>query len=240
MLTSSKAISEDRTITREKYSELKLEAEWLKVSTDYLTAQPGAALVWTYATNAAITVTRLGGNSTLGSGSFYVVRHSDYSSTTSDNYTMKLPTLEGDISIPTLVDTLTLHGRDSKIVVTDYDVRGIQLSYSTAEIFTHQRFENATVLVVYTGPDETNELAVKVTSSSLVVPDSVRVNRSEELITLAWATSPTRRIVQIDDLYIYILGIEILSHLLGVWLMNKQTGIRLIIIGCPKSMALRR
>ncbi|KAI1448978.1 glycoside hydrolase family 35 protein [Annulohypoxylon stygium] len=199
------AISEDRTITREKYSELKLEAEWLKVSTDYLTAQPGAALVWTYATNAAITVTRLGGNSTLGSGSFYVVRHSDYSSTTSDNYTMKLPTLEGDISIPTLVDTLTLHGRDSKIVVTDYDVRGIQLSYSTAEIFTHQRFENATVLVVYTGPDETNELAVKVTSSSLVVPDSVRVNRSEELITLAWATSPTRRIVQIDDLYIYIL-----------------------------------
>ncbi|KAI0885950.1 glycoside hydrolase family 35 protein [Annulohypoxylon maeteangense] len=223
------AISEDRTIVREKYSELKLEAEWLKVSPDYLTAQPGAALVWTYATNAAITVTRLAGNSTLGSGSFFVVRHSDYSSTTSDSYTMKLPTSEGDISIPTLFDKFTLHGRDSKIIVTDYDVQGIKLLYSTAEILTHQRFQNATVLLVYSGPTEINELAVKTTGGSLVVSDdSIKINRTEGLVTLAWATSPTRRVVQIDRFHIYILD---RNSAYKYWIPEISKSLSLIING---------
>lgn len=200
------AISEDRSLTREKYSELKLQAEWLRVSPSYLTAEPGAALIWTYANNAAITVTRLAGNSTLGAGSFFVVRHSDYSSTSSDHYKMKLPTSKGDVSIPTLFNELTLHGRDSKIMATDYDVRGIRLLYATAEIFTHQRFGNRTVLVVYSGPNETNELAVQINSTSLIVGDeSVMVNKTEDLVTLAWSTETTRRTVRIDDFYIYIL-----------------------------------
>ncbi|KAK6952112.1 hypothetical protein Daesc_006643 [Daldinia eschscholtzii] len=200
------AISEDRSLTREKYSELKLQAEWLKVSPDYLTAEPGAALVWTYANNAAITVTRLAGNGSAGRGSFFVVRHSDYSRTASDNYKMKLPTLKGDISVPTLVDELTLHGRDSKIIVTDYDVRGFKLLYSTAEILTHQKFGNTIVLVVYSGANEMNELAVQIEgTSSVISDDSIKVNRTEHLVTLAWATPEARNIVQIDNLHIYIL-----------------------------------
>ncbi|KAI1104565.1 glycoside hydrolase family 35 protein [Jackrogersella minutella] len=223
------AISEDRTITREKYSELKLEAEWLKVSPDYLTANPGAALVWTYANNAAITVTRLAGNSTLGTGSFFIVRHSDYSATTSDDYTMKLPTLKGDISIPTLVDALTLHGRDSKIVVTDYDVRGIKLLYSTAEIFTHQKFENTTVLFIYSGPNEMNELAVEDTDSARVVTDdSVKVNRSEGLVTLAWDTSPARRVVQVGNFYIYIID---RNSAYNYWVPEINESLSLIVNG---------
>ncbi|KAI2637638.1 glycoside hydrolase family 35 protein [Hypomontagnella submonticulosa] len=200
------AISEDRSITREKYSELKLQAEWLKVSPEYLITEPGAALVWTYANNAAITVTRLAGNSTLGSESFFVVRHSDYSSMASDNYTMKLPTLAGDVSIPKIFDSLTLHGRDSKIVVTDYDVRGTRLLYSTAEILTHQRFGNTTVLLVYSGPDETNELAVHINNTSPVEADeSVTVNQSGGLVTMAWSTNSTRRIIRLGGFHIYIL-----------------------------------
>ncbi|KAI0847619.1 glycoside hydrolase family 35 protein [Daldinia vernicosa] len=200
------AISEDRSLRREKYSELKLQAEWLKVSPDYLTAEPGAALVWTYADNAAITVTRLAGNSTSGSGSFFVVRHSDYSRTASDNYTMKLPTLKGEISIPTLFDDLTLHGRDSKIIVTDYDVRGIKLLYSTAEILTHQKFGNTTALFVYSGPNEMNELAVQINDTfSVISDDSVKVNRTEGLITLGCSTPDARNIVKIDNFHIYIL-----------------------------------
>ncbi|KAI1801737.1 glycoside hydrolase family 35 protein [Daldinia bambusicola] len=200
------AISEDRSLTREKYSELKLQAEWLKVSPDYLTAEPGPALVWTYANNAAITVTRLAGNSSAGNGSFFVVRHSDYTRTASDNYTMKLPTSKGDITIPTLFDDLTLNGRDSKIIVTDYDVRGIKLLYSTAEILTHQKFGNTAVLIVYSGANEINELAVQIESTSPVISnDSVKVNRTDHLVTLAWSTPQTRTIVQIDDFHIYIL-----------------------------------
>ncbi|OTA54670.1 glycoside hydrolase family 35 protein [Hypoxylon sp. EC38] len=223
------AISEDRTLTREKYSELKLQAEWLKVSPDYLTAEPGAALVLTYANNMAITVTRLGGNSTLGSGSFFVVRHSDYTSTASDNYTMKLPTLKGDISIPTLFDSLTLHGRDSKIVATDYDVGGTRILYSTAEIFTHQKFDDTTVLIVYSGPNEMNELAVQTTSTSpIVANDSIIMNRTDDLVTLAWSTSPERRIVQIGDFHIYIL---VRNSAYKYWVSEISKSSSLIVYG---------
>ncbi|KAI0138059.1 glycoside hydrolase family 35 protein [Hypoxylon sp. NC0597] len=223
------AISEDRTLTREKYSELKLEAEWLKVSPGYLTAAPGAALVLTYASNVAITVTRLAGNSTSGSGSFFVVRHSDYTSSASDNYTMKLPTSRGDVSIPKLFDSLTLHGRDSKIVATDYDVRGTKLLYSTAEIFTHQKFDNVTVLLVYSGPNEMNELAVQTTSASpIVANDSIIVNRTDDLVTLAWVAATKRRIVQIDDFHIYILD---RNSAYNYWVPEMSKSLSLIVNG---------
>ncbi|KAI2617103.1 glycoside hydrolase family 35 protein [Hypoxylon sp. NC1633] len=223
------AIAEDRSLRREKYSELKLQAEWLKVSPGYLTAQPGAALVWTYADNAAITVTRLADNSTLREGSFFVVRHSDYSSTSSNSYTLKLPTQQGVLSIPTLFPALTLHGRDSKIIATDYDVRGVKVLYSTAEILTHQRFENTIVLVVYSGANETNELAVQTTSkSTIAADDSITVNRTNSLVTLAWATESTRRTVRIGNLHIHILD---RNSAYNYWVPEIDKSLSLIVYG---------
>ncbi|KAI1488554.1 beta-galactosidase precursor [Biscogniauxia mediterranea] len=201
------AISEDRSITSEKYSELKLLAEWLKVSPDYVVTNPGVAAILTYATNAAITVTKLSGNTTSGQGSFFVVRHSNYATTSASSYRMNVPTSKGTISIPKLFDQLILNGRDSKIMATDYHVRGHKLLYSTAEIFTHQKYKDKTVLVVYTGPNETNELAVEVEGLPHIIADeTILVNKTYGLVTLAWKTSTTRRIVQIDDeLHVYIL-----------------------------------
>ncbi|KAI1501878.1 beta-galactosidase precursor [Biscogniauxia marginata] len=201
------AISEDRSVSREKYSELKLQAEWFKVSPNYLVTTPGAAVVLTYATNVAITVTRLSGNTSLGEGCFFIIRHSSYARTSSDTYRLKLPTSEGTISIPKLFNELTLNGRDSKIIVTDYNVRGLTLLYSTAEIFTHQKYEDKTILVVYTGPNEANELALKVEGIPNVVADeSIKVSRTSELITLAWNTSTSRRVVQVNnDFHIYLI-----------------------------------
>lgn len=199
-------IKEDLTITREKYSELKLISEWLKVSPGYLTANPELAGT-KYSSNSAVTVTRLEGNDTARNGSFYVIRHSDYTSTSPSNYTLQVPSSRGDVSIPVLAETLTLNGRDSKIIVTDYDVRGRNLLYSTAEILTHQKFENTTVLVVYTGPDEVNELSVEISGSSEIITDeSITVSRNTTTVTLAWSTSEDRRTAQIDDLHIYILS----------------------------------
>ncbi|KAK6081556.1 glycosyl hydrolase family 35 [Seiridium cupressi] len=197
------AIKEDLTITRGKYSELKLIAEWLKVSPSYLTAKPGVAEILTYCSNPAITVTRLEGDKAAGSGSFFVLRHSDYTSTSSTGYTLTLPTSRGKVSIPALYGSLTLNGRDSKIVVTDYDVHGFQLIYSTAEIFTHQKYDSKTVLVVYTGPGETNELAIKTSSvPKIIAGDSVAVHHDTDIAILTWATSGERKVIKVDDLYI--------------------------------------
>ncbi|KAI4602150.1 hypothetical protein KJ359_009387 [Pestalotiopsis sp. 9143b] len=201
------AISEDLTVGRKKYSELKLIAEWLKVSPGYITAKPGAAEVLTYCSDPAITVTRLNGDSTTGSGSFFVVRHSDYTSTTSTTYKLELPTSKGKLAIPALYGSLTLNGRDSKFAVTDYNVHGISLVYSTAEILTHQKYSDRVILVVYTGAGETNELAIKTSHKPKVIAgDSLAVHHDGEMAIMTWDTSNVRKVVRVGDLFIFAIG----------------------------------
>lgn len=142
-------------------------------------------------------------------GSFFIVRHSDYTSEASTNYTLSLPTSAGNITIPQLGGSLTLNGRDSKVHLTDYPVGASKLLYSTAEVFTWQAFENQTVLVVYGGPNELHELAVAGSATgSLVEGDGVTIQASNSSVILQWTTSTDRRIVQVGDLFIYILGMS--------------------------------
>lgn len=117
---------------REKYSEAKLEANFLKVSPAYLTAIPGNVTNGSFVDNGALAVTQLVGKST----NFYVVRHAAYNTLDSTNYKFIIPTSSGNITIPQLGGELSLNGRDSKFHVTDYDVGGVNLLYSSAEIFT--------------------------------------------------------------------------------------------------------
>jgi hypothetical protein len=53
------AISENRHVSREKYSETKIQAHFLKVSPAYLTALPGQASNTSHTDDSAITVTPL-------------------------------------------------------------------------------------------------------------------------------------------------------------------------------------
>ena len=63
-------ITEDRQVYREKYSEAKLEANFLKVSPAYLTAKPGTRSTTAYTDRSDLAVTPLWGNQT----NFYVIR----------------------------------------------------------------------------------------------------------------------------------------------------------------------
>lgn len=197
-------IRENRAVDREKYSELKLEAQFFKVSPGYLTSSAATSpTTGIYNTNTAIVTTPVTG----ANGSFFIVRHSDYTSQASTNYTLSLPTSAGNITIPQLGGSLTLNGRDSKVHLTDYPVGDSKLLYSTAEVFTWQVFEDKTVLVVYGGPNELHELAVVGTSTgSLVEGDGVTIQQSNSSVILQWTTSAERRIVQVGDLFVYVLG----------------------------------
>lgn len=196
-------ISEDRAVDREKYSELKLQANFIKVSPGYLVASAAnSSSTGVYNTNSDIVTTPVVG----ANGSFFVVRHSDYTSEDSSNYTLTLPTSQGTISVPQLGGSLTLNGRDSKVHVTDYPVGDSTLLYSTAEIFTWQAYDSKTVLVVYGGPDELHELAVLgVANATLVEGDGVTIRQTNSSVVAQWQTSTDRRIVRVGDLYIYIL-----------------------------------
>jgi len=135
-----------------------------------------------------------------------VVRHSDYQTETAETYKLNLATSKGSLSIPQLGGSLTLSGRDSKWHVTDYDLGGTTLLYSTAEIFTWKKFNSKTALVVYSGPGEAHELAVVSSSPATVVEGTgVTTQSSNGTTILNWQTSSTRRVIQVGSLFVYIL-----------------------------------
>lgn len=196
-------ITEERLVHREKYSQAKLLASFLQASPAYLTAvaQNNSHANGSYTGNEAIATTAVLGNVT----NFFVVRHAVYNTFDSTEYTITLPTSKGNITVPQLGGSLSLHGRDSKIYVTDYDVGGSNLLYSTAEIFTRKKYGEKTVLVLYTGPDETNEIAV-LGSVTVTKGDGIDQADKDGVTVLKFATSPTQRVVTFSNgLTIYIV-----------------------------------
>lgn len=171
-------------------------------------ANPGSLTTSTYTNNANLAVTPLLGSNSSAS-SFFVIRHSDYTSQASVEYKLTVPTSAGNLTIPQLGGSLTLSGRDSKIHVTDYDVAGTNILYSTAEVFTWKKVNNDKVLVLYGGPGEHHEFAVSGESTSSVVEGSTSGITSKKVgnaLVVAWDVSSTRRIVQVGNLKVFLLG----------------------------------
>lgn len=200
------AITEERAIWREKYSEQKLEANFLKASPAYLTATPHLGVNGTYGAPSSIAITTLLGNGTRTN--FYVVRHADFTSTDNTQYTLALLTSIGDVEIPQLGGHLTLNGRDSKFHVTDYDVGGINLIYSSAEIFTWARGPGPTrVLILYGGAGETHEfaLASHLGKPTVLEGDGIKIQQRGSTWVVQWHVTPARRIIRVVDLEVYLL-----------------------------------
>jgi hypothetical protein len=183
-----------------------LIGNFVKVSPSYLLATPGSLTTSGYADTPDLAVTPLLGN---GTGSYFVVRHSDYTSQASTSYKLTVPTSAGNLTIPQLGGTLTLNGRDSKVHVVDYDVAGTNILYSTAEVFTWKKFGDSKVLILYGGPGEHHELAISSKSNAQVIEGpqlKATSKKAGDVVVIAWDVSPSRRIVQIDDLKIFLLG----------------------------------
>jgi hypothetical protein len=199
-------IKENRMVDREKYSEAKLEANFVEASPAYITATAGNLTNSTYTTTTQLSVTPLFGNGS--ETNFYVLRHANYSDQTTVPYKLLLPTSQGDLTVPQLGGRLTLHGRDSKVHVSDYKVGGHNVLYSSAEIFTWKSYGDRTVLVVYGGPGEHHELAVSKGGEATIVEGSgVKTGKKSGATVLNWETSSSRRIVKLGcGLHIYILG----------------------------------
>jgi hypothetical protein len=185
---------------------MRMEATFLKVSPAYLTASPGNVSTGLYASSQSIAVTPLFGNGT--NTNFYIVRHADFTSTVNTTYTLNVSTSIGNITLPQLGGTLQLNGRDSKMLVTDYDVGGITMIYSTSDIYTWTKAaDSKRVLILYGGLDETHEAAFpvglgigKVTEGS-----SVELQRRGSTWVVRWSVTPERRVVQIGNLEIHLL-----------------------------------
>ncbi|KAJ7196639.1 glycoside hydrolase family 35 protein [Mycena pura] len=158
----SKAISEDRT-PRPKLDEIKLQAYFLHASPDYLlvgrvgngTIGQGTA----YSASPDIYTTNL--ESPASKVNFYFVRQATNTKITDTDFTLRVnTTLEGEITIPKN-GNLTLAGRESKIIVTNYPFGSSKLEYSTAEVMTWQTFDALDTIVLYALHGQYVEIAIE-------------------------------------------------------------------------------
>lgn len=199
-------ISEERLVDREKYSEAKLEANFLQASPAFLTAnyQNTTHTNGSYTGNPDLAVMALFGNTTK----FFVIRHAAFNSLEDTEYSITLPTSQGNISIPQMGGKLSLNGRDSKFHVTDYDIGGVNVLYSTAEIFTWKKYGDKRVLVVYGGPNEEHELAISdAGKADIVEGDDVKSQKKGGATVLHYKTSSERKVVKLENgVYVYLLG----------------------------------
>lgn len=204
------AISEDRHVWRDKYSEMKLEASFLKVSPAYLTATAGNQTNGTLATSSDIGYTPL--MDTQSNTKFFVVKHANFSSFADTTYNFTFPTSIGNLTAPHLGGSLLLQGRDSKIFVSDYDVGGVNLIYSTADIFTWAKNANPKrVLIVYGEASETHELALpaSIGNHSVVEGSNVNIQMIGETYTVNWQVTPDRKVVNFgNELQVHLLWRE--------------------------------
>jgi len=208
------AINEYREVIREKYSAEKLVANFIKVSRGYLTAVAGNVTAGIYASTDAVSTTPLFG--IQENSNFYVVRQTNWNSTGTVHYKITLPTSFGNITIPQLGGQLSLIGRDSKIMVTDYAVGDFNLLYSSADIFSWGKSrEGKTVLIMYADEGETNEFAITPSFGSQSWNGtepwcsdlSTEVSSADQKAwKIKWSTTENSQMVKIGpDLDIYLL-----------------------------------
>jgi hypothetical protein len=196
-------IAEDRTVSREKYSELKLQANFFKVSPTYLVSNASYVVNGAYTNNVGIATTRLQTSTT----NLFIVRHATYNAQDTLTYNLVVPTSAGTLTLPQLGGNLTLQGRDSKIHVVDYQVANVNVLYSTAEVFTWKRSIGKTVLVLYSAPGETHEAAfVSQNTPSVLEGSQIKFGSKNAAVVANFNVTSQRIVLKFDSsLYVYIV-----------------------------------
>lgn len=183
---------------------MKLQAAFLQVSPAYLTSQPDNGTFGVYTDTHALAVTRLAGSPT----NLYIVRHCNVTSLDRVSYRLRVSSSIGNLTLPQTGGQFSLNGRDSKFHVVDYDVGGINLIYSTAEVFTWKKSSERTVLVLYGGENELHEFALpaKLDAHPKIEGKGVKIDNRESAIIVRWSVEPGRRVVMFgDDLEVHLL-----------------------------------
>ncbi|KAJ7128422.1 glycoside hydrolase family 35 protein [Mycena epipterygia] len=168
-MTYVRAISEDRTPTP-KLDEIKLQGYFLHASPDYLLVgrvrNGTVGLGTAYSNSSSIYTTNL--ESPVSKANFYFVRQLTNTKITDTDFTLRVnTTLEGEIVIPKK-GNLTLAGRESKIIVTNYPFGASKLEYSTAEVMTWSTFDKVDTIVLYALEGQYVEIAVEVAGKAQI------------------------------------------------------------------------
>jgi len=188
-------IAESRDLTT-KYDELKRQGLFLRSSRDFYktdwVADSSTGLSVSTNSDAFITLLK---NSDTGT-QFFIARQGDSTSTRvvllrpfachnpltffSNTITFKLnvTTNAGTVQIPTVANAITLGGRESKVIVTDYVFGSAsEISYSTASIFFAGIIDGRDVLFLHGNSTQQHEASIKFTGTptNLAQPSSSQI-----------------------------------------------------------------
>ncbi|KAI0662113.1 glycoside hydrolase superfamily [Cubamyces menziesii] len=168
------SIRENRALSP-KFDEIKRQGLFLRSSpefhkTDWIgdssTGIPGVNV----SNNAAFAT--LLKNPDTGAG-FIITRQTDSTSTSSVSFNIAVPTSQGTLNIPLTTGGITLDGRQSKVIVTDYTfgAHGSVL-YSTASVFFAGTIGSRDVLFLFGDADQSHETSLTLTGNGARVQSS--------------------------------------------------------------------
>ncbi|KIJ24287.1 glycoside hydrolase family 35 protein [Sphaerobolus stellatus SS14] len=182
-------IKEDRTLTP-KYSEIKLQSHFLHASPDILVSTPVAAGT-NFTNNANVYTTLLSG--APSGANFYVVRQTTNTNTSPVSFKLNINTAQGALTVPQFGSNITLAGRESKILVSNYQFGSSQLLYSTAEVnLTWFTMEKTDTIVLYALPGQQIEVVLpNITSNALSTQGSSSVTAKISNKSLIITGSPS-------------------------------------------------
>ena len=141
---------------------------------------------------------------------FYTTQHATSSSRDVTTFSINLNTSVGAITVP----NVQLNGRQSKIIVTDYNLGHNILLYSSADVLTYGVFQNSSVLVLYLEAGQTGEFALKghQTSASVKTYGASNVTSARGNGTFTrytYTQAPGQTVVKLSSgVLVYLLDVE--------------------------------
>jgi hypothetical protein len=153
----SAPIQEDRLIG-DKYSEVKLLGYFIRSAKDLPLVERGAN--GTNLTTNSNVFTQILYN-VENHAQFYVVRHSNTTLQTSLSFKQNMTTSLGNFQVPQHAADVRINGRDSKILVSDYNAGNQKIIYSTAEILAVSIQKGKPIIVFWVPTGESGEFYLK-------------------------------------------------------------------------------
>ncbi|EIW52309.1 uncharacterized protein TRAVEDRAFT_75316 [Trametes versicolor FP-101664 SS1] len=173
----SGAIKETRLLW-EKHDEMKRQGLFLRSSPSFRKTN------WIGDTNSGIPEVSISGhdaakafathlrNPDTGTG-FTIVRQLDGASTDTISFKLTVPASQGSLTVPQHADSITLKGRQSRVILTDYTFGAFgSVLYSTASVFFAGTIGSRDVLFIYGDADQAHELALAFTGHGTRIQSS--------------------------------------------------------------------
>ncbi|KAL1751658.1 glycoside hydrolase family 35 protein [Schizophyllum commune] len=182
-------IAEDRMLTS-KYDELKRQAMFLRSTPDFYktdwVADSDTGLAVT--SSPAVYATLL--ENPDSHARYYVLRHNDSTTTAVTDFALAIQTSGGNFNLPLVASSITLGGRQSKLVVTDYAFGDSKVVYSTAQVFFAGKIDGRDVLFLHGDAAQEHELALQLTGT----PNKIRAEANSRIIK-----TPLASLVDVDE-----------------------------------------